>query len=43
VLGITVAQLLKAHSGPETRQKYTPAGEHEASGADRSAAGARAG
>src|SRR5580765_2528148 len=43
VLGIAVAQLLKAHSGPETRQKYTPAGEHEASGADRAAAGARAG
>ena len=40
VLGITVAQLFKAHSGPETRQKYTPAGEHEASGADRAAAGA---
>src|SRR6476619_1391154 len=43
VLGITVTELFKAHSGPETRQKYTPAGEHEASGADRAAAGARAG
>src|SRR3954470_23138751 len=43
VLGITVAQLFEAHSGPETRQKYTPAGEHEASGADRAAAAAGAG
>src|SRR3954469_25347248 len=43
VLGITVAQLFEAHSAPETRQKYTPAGEHEASGADRAAAGAGAG